>query len=136
MKNSALFVVLLILFFSCDDRTRAEFFKDEYISNRAQGIIRETELWKGCLLVIEFENGQRVGLLDACVIRNVIQDRDSLVKFKNSAKVLLYRRDSVFTINSITPEDIPSEDLDLVGTFGFWNENIANRWYYTSDFKY
>tara|TARA_Y100001968_G_C18917738_1_gene508288 strand:- start:169 stop:588 length:420 start_codon:yes stop_codon:yes gene_type:complete len=136
MENNVLFVILLIICLSCDNRTRAELFQDEYVSNQAQGIIREIELMKGCLLSIEFENGQSVGLLDACTISNVIRNGDSLVKYKNSAKVLLYRRDSVFAINSITPKVIPSEDLDSIETFEFWNENFTNRWYHTSEFKY
>ncbi len=135
MKKTILLVAPFLIFFGCSEySSRAEVFRELYIANKAQGTVRDVELWKGCLLAIEFKNGVRTGILGACEVRDVIQKYDSLVKFRNSAKALLFRGDSVFPLNSITPRVIPAVDIDSVGPFDYWDEDVVNKWYPISEF--
>ncbi|MGI0108328.1 hypothetical protein [Salinimicrobium sp. WS361] len=137
MKNKLKYLILLFfgtVIYSCDDRTSAEIYKEEFIAPSKAGKVSSTELWKGGLLVIDLVKTDRsettAQINNDQHVLNSIKKGDFFEKYPNSNKCLIRRNDSIMLFDCIKLEGLENKTRDSLLPVEQWERQKINQWIY------
>ncbi|MBO0328935.1 hypothetical protein [[Muricauda] lutisoli] len=140
MNRKHLWIISLVLFcLSCDNRTAAEMYNEEFIMPGAKGEVVRTELWKGGLLVIHIIDSDGSDSILQVFNRDEILDdikpEDKIEKLPQSNKCILTRKDSIKLIDCIDLTGLRQDTREALESISQWNRKNINRWIYKNEFN-
>lgn len=120
---------LVLMTISCDDRTRGEIYKEEFLAPGFKGVVDTTELWKGGLLVIRLTDEDKIiEIINSHKILNEIQKGDLFIKEPGSNRCSIKRSDSIFHFDCIKLELFENETREELGDVEQWDRGKLNQW--------
>ncbi len=136
-------LIICVIGTSCDNRSRAEhlrdYLQDELLPKGFQGIIKKTELWKGCSYAIDIKTKtgkiEEISINNNCEILFQIKKGDYFNKIANSNKCSIARNDSIIYIDCIDLNKKPKNDKSLLSDIKIEERNreIINKWKFKKD---
>ncbi|GGK35730.1 hypothetical protein GCM10007962_32610 [Yeosuana aromativorans] len=123
-----------------DNPTMKEIYLENYQTKKV-GIVKKTELWKGCGLYIEFENPDRkyisfkkdtasFSIGSDCEINEQIHRKDFFQKLPKSNKCFIIRKDSIMLFDCDTDLDFIIEKYKIpISKINGWNLNRNYKWF-------
>ncbi len=121
-------LLLILLLFSCDNRSWITAIKEDYIPIEIEGRIKKVELFKGCMysLTLDDKNKKFLDISGGgCKVLSQLKVGDYFKKFANTNKCLVIRKDSIMFLNCIR---FRRQDRDSLGKIAEWNKSRINKW--------